>query len=149
MTDFSATGKYYTIGHLVQMTGLTDRTIRSYLSSGIIEGEKINGVWHFTPEQTEEFISHPAVRPSLQAKRNALVYDFMLEDKRKEHECCIILDIPEGSKQEIAEYFCYAINNGDFCNLRFSFDGIAKTPRIILKGSTNEVLELVNRYYNR
>ena len=149
MTDFNTTGNYYTIGHLVQITGLTDRTIRNYISSGILEGEKINSVWHFTSEQIEAFISHPAVRPSIQSKRNALVYDFLLDDKRSRHEVCIILDIPDGSKQEIAEYFCYAINNGDFSNLRFSFDGVSKTPRVILKGSTSEVLELVNGYYDR
>lgn len=33
MEDTNATGKYYCIGHIVQFTGLTDRTIRSYLAS--------------------------------------------------------------------------------------------------------------------
>lgn len=43
------TEKYYLINHLVMITGLTDRTIRSYIASGILQGEKINGLWHFTP----------------------------------------------------------------------------------------------------
>lgn len=42
-------GKYYLISHLVLLTGLTDRTIRKYISSGILQGEKIDGLWHFTP----------------------------------------------------------------------------------------------------
>ena len=46
-------GKYYLIRHLVLLTGLTDRTIRKYISSGILQGEKIDGLWHFTPEQVE------------------------------------------------------------------------------------------------
>ena len=41
----------YTIANIVQFTGLTDRTIRNYISSGILIGEKTNGVWQFTPEQ--------------------------------------------------------------------------------------------------
>ena len=75
------TGAYYVINHLVMFTGLTDRTIRNYIATGILKGEKINGLWHFTPEQVDEFVRHPAVRPSILAKNNSLVYDFLLEDK--------------------------------------------------------------------
>ena len=32
------TGSYYLIRHLVLLTGLTDRTIRKYISSGILQG---------------------------------------------------------------------------------------------------------------
>ena len=46
-----ATGNYYLINHLVLITGLTARTIRNYISNGILHGEKINGLWHFTPEE--------------------------------------------------------------------------------------------------
>ena len=59
------TGHYYTLGHLSQITGLTDRTLRTYLSKGILEGEKINGVWHFTEVQLDAFFRHPSVRPAL------------------------------------------------------------------------------------
>lgn len=70
------TADYYVINQVVMFTGLTDRTIRNYISSGILQGEKINGVWCFTPEQVEAFISHPSVRPSILAKNNGLVNDY-------------------------------------------------------------------------
>ena len=44
MEDTNATGNYYCIAHIVQFTGLTDRTIRNYISNGILQGEKINGI---------------------------------------------------------------------------------------------------------
>ncbi|MBE5814723.1 MAG: hypothetical protein E7320_05895 [Clostridiales bacterium] len=147
MNDTSATGKYYTLGHLSLFTGLTDRTLRNYLSSGILEGEKINGVWHFTPEQAQALITHPAVRPQIIAKKNALIYDFLLENKRKEQACCIILDLPGLPEKQTMEYFCHAINEGSFQNLEFSFDSVRQTPRIILRGKTEQVLSLVNGYY--
>ena len=50
MNDCSAVGNYYTIGHITQCTGLTDRTIRTYISMGFLQGEKINGLWQFTDE---------------------------------------------------------------------------------------------------
>lgn len=139
-------GNYYLIKHLVLFTGLTDRTIRSYIASGILEGEKINGLWHFTPEQVESFISHPAVRPSIQAKDRGLIYDFLLNTDKTSTETCLILDMPGADRKAMAEYFCYHISNGDFRNIQFSFDGVAKVPRVILKGDTGEVLRLVNGY---
>lgn len=140
------TGKYYLISHLVLATGLSDRTIRNYISSGILQGEKINGLWHFTPEQVESFISHPTVRPSILAKQHSAVYDFLLNNRKDKCEACMILDIPDENRKEIAEYFCYRICNEGFQNIRFSFDGVGNVSRIILNGDTAEVLQLVNGY---
>ena len=101
-------GKYYLISHLVLLTGLTDRTIRKYISSGILQGEKIDGLWHFTPEQVEGFVRHPAVRPSILAKHHAAVYDFLLDDQKNDDEICIVLDYPRRNRKEMAEFFVAA-----------------------------------------
>ena len=143
-----STGNYYTISHLALASGLSDRTLRTYISTGILQGEKINGLWHFTPEQTEEFFNHPAVRPSILAKKNALIYDF-LGTRKKAEESCIILDYPDGNQKSTMEFFCHEITNGNFTNINFSFDHHKKQSRIILKGYTQDVLELVNKYYNK
>ena len=138
----------YLISHLVLFTGLTDRTIRNYLAQGFLEGEQINGMWHFTPEQVEKFLAHPAVRPSILAKHNGIVYDFLMESKRTTRESCMILDIPGADCKALGEYFSYEISNGDYRNIRFSFDGMGTVPRVILSGDTEEVLRLVNSYHN-
>ena len=140
------TGNYYVINHLKLFTGLTDRTLRNYLAAGILQGEKIDGVWHFSPEQVEEFVRHPAVRPSIVAKNHGIVYDFLLENKKEAEELCIILDMPDTDGAEVADFFCSRICQGDYQNIRFAFDGIPSTSRVILRGSTAEVLELVNAY---
>ena len=143
------TGKYYVINHLVMFTGLSDRTIRNYIASGILQGEKINGLWHFTPEQVEEFVRHAAVRPSILAKNNGLVYDFLLDTKKTGQEMCVILDTPCADKKTVAECFCYSINSGGYHNIQFSFDGVMETSRVILKGDAAEVLRLVNEYNSK
>ena len=137
----------YLISHLTLITGLSDRTIRNYIASGILKGEKINGIWHFTPEEVDAFIKNPAVRPSIIAKNNSLVYDFMLNDSKKEEEACVILDLPKADIKETAEFFCYRISSGNFENINFSFDGYAKTPRIILKGKPSDVFGIIDEYY--
>lgn len=149
MDSSTTTENYYTIGHIVQFTGLTDRTIRNYISSGILLGEKSNGVWQFTPEQVESFIRHPAVRPSIISKKNALIYDFLLDTKKTTPEICIILDLPDKDEKEVAEFFCYTISNGNFHNIQFSFDSLNGLPRVIIKGDCEEVLNLVNLYHDR
>ncbi len=147
MENITTTGNYYTINHITLMTGLTDRTIRSYISSGLLQGEKINGLWHFTSEQVDTFVRHPAVWPSIQAKKNSIVYDFLLDRKKNKEEICTILDLPEANSKATAEYFCSAISNGDAEQIHFSFDSIQGVPRIILRGDPAQVLSLVNGYY--
>lgn len=139
--------KLYLINHLTLITGLTDRTIRNYIASGILKGEKINGMWHFTPEEVDAFIKNPAVRPSIIAKNNSVVYDFMLNDSKKEEEACVILDIPNADIKTVSEFFCNSINEGDFQNINFSLDGYYKTPRVILKGKAKDVFGLIDEYY--
>lgn len=147
MNGPNTTGESYTLAQLCRFTGLTDRTLRNYLSAGILKGEKVNGVWRFSPEQAQALVTHPAVRQQILAKRNAIIYDFLLEDKRKEQACCIILDLPGLQEQKVMEYFCNTINEGSFQHLEFSFDSVCQTPRIILRGKTEQVLSLVNGYY--
>ena len=139
----------FLINHLLLLTGLSERTIRSYIASGILEGEKINGLWHFTPEQVEQFISHPAVRPSILAKQNSIVYDFLLEDKKKSQEMCVVFDVPGADKKELANYFCYEISNGAYSGIQFAFDGISQTPRVILSGEPMQVMSLIQGYRNK
>ncbi len=141
-------GNYYLINHLVLFTGLTDRTIRNYISSGMLRGEKINGMWHFTPEDVDRFIRDPAVRPSILAKMNSLVYDFIINGKKTSGEMCTILDPPHKNRKAVAEYFCYRINSGSFAKLNFHFDGVGKTSRIVLTGGADDVLALLNDYKN-
>ncbi|MBQ3530638.1 MAG: helix-turn-helix domain-containing protein [Oscillospiraceae bacterium] len=137
----------YLISHITLITGLSERTIRNYIASGILKGEKINGIWHFTPEEVDAFIKNPAVRPSIVAKNNSVVYDFMLNDSKKEEETCVILDLPKCDIKETAEFFCYGISNGDYKDINFSFDGNYKTPRIILRGKPSDVFGLIGDYY--
>ena len=58
----------YTISDIVAITGLSDRTIRNYISQKTLVGEKTDGAWRFTPEQLGAFMNDPNVLPSIRAK---------------------------------------------------------------------------------
>ncbi len=149
MKQSEYTGNYYTMGHITQFTGLTDRTIRNYIAQGFLTGEKINGVWHFLPENVEAFLKNPAVRPSVIARSNGIVYDALVEVGSKQDMCCMILDLPEGQREDIAEFFCDGITDGEFHDLSFSFDGVSPVPRVILRGPAKDVVALAQAYYRR
>lgn len=141
-------GELYTLRHLTLFTGLTDRTLRNYLHLGLLEGEKINGLWHFSPQQVERFLHHPAVRPSIQARENSVVYDFLLDDHKKTAQICIILDLPGAKEKETAEFFCYEIsNNASYHDLQFAFDSVTGVPRITLRGPAEQITGLTQKYF--
>ena len=142
--------KYYSINDVAMMTGLSTRTIRNYIKMNLLDGEKIDGVWKFTEENVHEFIAHPTVKPSIDAKNNAIVYDFMLDNHKKENEICMILDFTEeeGNAEEISGFFCEQINNNYVGGLKFAFHKNGENYRVILKGYTEVVMKIMNDYYN-
>ncbi len=142
--------KYYTLNDLAKFTGLTTRTLRNYLKMDVLSGEKIDGVWMFTVEELEAFLVNPVVKPSIQAKQNALVYDFMLDEKKKTNEICTIQDYyAEGDEgKEIAEFFCKAVNESG-ADVRFSMEKAGNYVRVILKGAEDAVMDILDAYYRR
>ncbi len=84
--------RIYTINDIAAMTGLTTRTLRSDIRLGFLKGEKQNGVWRFSQDEFTDFIAHPSVKPSLMAKRQGIVYDFLADTNKDRISACLILD---------------------------------------------------------
>ena len=142
---------FYTINEVATMTGLTTRTIRNYLKSGLISGEKVDGVWSFSSEDFCAMLNNPAIKPSIQAKNNAVVYDFIADDRKTINEICTILDlcVDDNEAEEISQFFCDTINSyQDSGNLSFKFEKHNRNVRVILSGTEETVMEILNKYYN-
>lgn len=134
----------YTIQDIAGMTGLNERTIRSYLADGLLKGEKTDGAWRFTAEHFGDFLRQDMVRASVQAKANAVVYDFLITDRRKESATCLILDQPsaEGQEPGLREALSEQVNR---LELRWAYryqDGMARS---ILSGPPAALGELLAR----
>ena len=139
----------YTLNELATMTGLTTRTLRTYLKTGLLSGEKTDGVWHFSEEDCEAFFSHPSVKPALQAKRSALVYDFLGNRFKWENELCVVLDLlPQaGEAEEVSAFFCMAVSAREGGNLCFTFEQTDGRVRVILTGQEDAVSDILRAYY--
>lgn len=137
--------RFFTIEDVAAMSGLSTRTVRSYLSAGQLEGEKIDGAWRFTPEQFGAFLSQDMVRQSVQAKANAVVYDFLLTNRRREGAACLILDQPVSSgcgERELCRALEGAVNE---LGLRWAYRFENGMARSILAGPPEKLGALLTR----
>ena len=141
--------KYYTLNEVAMMTGLNTRTLRNYLKMDVLKGEKIDGIWKFSECEFSDFISNPYVKPSLQAKSKAIVFDFLNEKEKQLNEICTILDLHVDltESDEISEFFCTERNKRPEEKITFSFERNGAYTRLILRGYEDTVMEILNAYY--
>ena len=140
----------YSLNDVAMITGLTTRTLRNYLKLNLLSGEKIDGNWSFTPEELDAFMSDPAVKQAIKAKRNAIVYDFLSNPVKKGNRVCTIMDLPVSAEEatETADFFCDLVNkNGS--DITFTFNMEKGFARFILSGSEDPVADFMKAYYER
>lgn len=138
----------YTINHVALMSGLSSRTIRNYMKMGFIEGEMINGVWHFSAEDVGNFFDNPNVAPAIKAKRNALIFDFLSDEYKQQDAMCTVIDHQATLEEAnaLSEFFCDEINREWAGIVRFGFSFNGTRARIILTGPEDAVQQLLTRY---
>ena len=140
----------FSINDVAMITSLSTRTIRTYISTGFLNGEKVNGAWQFTPEQVEAFTQNRTVKPSIKAKKNAIVFDFLGTKPEKQDKMCMILHIATKEAVKASMFFCEKMNDcTPETELQFASDPLGNGIRVILSGSPKDVMELVNGYYNK
>ena len=131
----------YTIEEIAVMSMLSTRTIRHYLSIGLLEGEKRDGVWRFTPEQYGAFLDQDMVRQSMKAKANGMLYDFLLQEKKQEEDVCAIIDLPISDLATEAHFRTTLMEQINTLGLRCSYRYEMKSAaaRLILRGTPEQI----------
>lgn len=139
----------YDLNDISVITGLSMRTLRNYINLGVLEGEKCEGKWLFSDEEMGEFLQNPYVKSALNSKRNAIVLDFLKDDKKPQSEICLVFDIKceDENFEKISRFFCDEVNKRE--NINFSFQNENGNIRIILKGREKDVGEIMQKYYNK
>ena len=140
--------EFYTIADVAVFTGLTDRTLRSYLKEGRLTGTKEEGAWRFTPEDLERLLEDGGARRAIEANRNAAVYDFLLGDQ-PEDCCCMIRDIlvPDGEEEALRVRLLERVDREDG-QVKFSYSyGVDRrgrgSARVIFVGPTAAVQSIL------
>ena len=144
--------EYYSIDDLATMTMLTTRTLRNYISQGLLHGEKEAGGWRFSIDHLDAFFKEPSVAQSIQSKKCGMVYEFMSNDIKQEDLACSLYDYPKKSSDEaeaIYERLVNLINSNQYSPIRFSYAYNRKKEmvRIILIGNPFDIHKLMTDYY--
>ncbi len=140
------------------MTGLSTRTIRTYLKNGLLSGTKKDGAWLFTEEDIGRCLNEQFVKESIRIKTNSLVRDFVDIKVKSVNSVCSIFDYIVNSDEE-AELLCDKIieqinskhklpdkgQGHDDIKFSFKYDNNINMARIILIGPTKLVMEMINK----
>ena len=128
------------IEDIAAMTGLSTRTIRNYLSMGLLDGEKVDGVWQFSTEQFGTFLRQDMVKQSVLAKDNALLYEFLLQPQKAAPSVCAVIDLPAVDEPSQGERILSQVNASHLA-LRYHYDG--GMIRAIVSGAVADVAALL------
>ncbi len=141
--------KMYTLNDVSLMTGFTTRTLRNYLTMGILKGSKENGVWQFSLEELDAFFANPYVKEGLRIKHSGIVFDFLADHPKKEERTCVVLDVPGTAAEAnaLSAFFCECMNHAE--DTVFTFDYDHGSARIILSGRGDQIGVILSSYYAR
>ena len=128
----------FTLSQLAEITLLTERTLRTYLREGLLQGEKTPRGWRFTREQAFTFMSSPAVRRAMNANRMAQAEDFLHRRMDTAGQTCAVTDIPvddDAASRLMDAALAQAAEGG----VRMVWHCEGGMARVILRGETDRV----------
>ncbi|MDF2905456.1 MAG: transcriptional regulator, MerR family [Herbinix sp.] len=144
---------YYSIDDLATMTMLTTRTLRNYISQGLLKGEKVDGAWKFSNENIDSFFREESIIQSIQSKKNGMVYEFMTNEAKPTNMVCSLYDYSNVKSDEAENIYAKIValvNSNNYGNIQFSYayNAKKKAARIILIGDTLNIHNLMSEYFN-
>ena len=134
----------YTIKDLSLMSGLTERTLRSYLQMGILKGQKVDGVWKFNEAQIEDFFNTDYAKAAIKMNRNALLLDYLRNAPEDRNTACVVMNFPKENRERVSAFFCDAVSKGK--NLQMTFDNEKGMHKVILIGDYQAICEILNEF---
>ena len=128
----------FTLAQLAEMTLLTERTLRTYLRAGLLQGEKTSRGWRFTREQASALMRSPAARRAMNANRMAQAEDFLHRRMDTAGQTCAVTDIPvdDDAASRLMDAALALAAEG---SLRMVWHCEGSMARVLLRGQTDRV----------
>ena len=99
--------RLYTLKELAELTKLTDRTLRNYLSNNILKGHKVGGQWRFNKEEVSALFRNNDFYEDRNRVANSAMNHY-IENKytfNSEFTGCIVIDFKIGEKEKRKEFY--------------------------------------------
>jgi hypothetical protein len=144
--------EYCSITDVAMMTGLSTRTIRTYIKNGFLNGSKKDRTWIFSEDEVIKFLNEPFVSQSIQIKTDSIVRDFINNKHKTSNKVCSIFDYLVNVEE--AELLCdkiiEQINSNQYGEISYTFnyDHKINIARIIITGETELVLKMMQNCSN-
>lgn len=142
--------KFYTVEDVAMMTGLTSRTIRTYIKEGILKGKKVGVQWRFTEEEIKELFKDKNVESEVSDAKNKLIHDFLEKREVEKERSCMVVDCPlksEAVEEKVRGKLMEFINNYEWkSDFQFSYQFFEdkRIARFIVSGALKEVLKIIH-----
>ena len=138
--------RFYDMKELAMMSGMTDRTLRTYITMGLLKGEKVSGSWRFSPREVERFFEEPWMREAMKTKRSSIVFDFLSDPSDRGERICVMVDRPSdrADSSEISAFFCESMQEVEDAVMRCDWE--KGRTRIVLSGSRKAVGYIMKAY---
>ena len=131
----------YALADIARMTGITERTLRKYVGSGALAGEKIAGKWRYTAEEAGRFLDRPEVKKLAARHRRALADDFLNTRIKPAPSMLCVLDMP-GAPETFLESLLAACEG---VQMAYAFDRATGMTRVTLVGAPEAVGKALSR----
>lgn len=145
----------YNLREVIEMTGLSERTIRRYLRDKKLVGQKIGGTWRFSKEQLESFFDNQKVVEDLSKKGGRDLIDFMNGKYCLDFDVksCVIVDFKVENKTKIREIKkeFLRISNGNRKKFQMKFYKENEYERLMIIGDIEyayHVIKTIRREVN-
>lgn len=142
--------KFYTVDDVAMMTGLTSRTIRTYIKDGVLRGKKVGVQWRFTEAEVKELFKDKKVEREVADAKNKLIYNFLEKREADTERSCMVVDCPlksEAEEEKLSEELMEFINSYQWgSDFQFSYQLFKdeKIARFIISGALKEVLKIIH-----
>ncbi len=84
----------YTLNDIINLTKLSERTLRRYLEQGLLKGHKLGGIWRFTEQDLKRFFDNQSFNQTISRQASEEVKQFIRREynANEEGKGCVILD---------------------------------------------------------
>lgn len=146
-TENERGNQMYTLKELALITGFTTRTLMNYMNLGLLKGEKEENKWVFSNEQVKKFTEDPNVRPGIETKDKAILFDFMAEEKKDADTALIMLDKPmeKDEAEKLGRFFADEMCKAE--DIRYSFRYKNGTAHFIIRAPEETAKKIMEAYY--
>ncbi|MCF7925566.1 MAG: helix-turn-helix domain-containing protein [Candidatus Izimaplasma sp.] len=139
--------KLFTLNELMDITKLSERTIRRYLKQDKLTGVKVGKEWRFTEENVKELFSKIEFSSQISSLANEKVKQFIEGnyETKEDHRMLSIFDIDNLTKTQHSKVKMMLMRiSNNHNNIDMKFNTKDDKTRITLIGNIDYIYECVN-----